>query len=76
MSTTVPPPDSVESVTNRPVPCMSGHAGSVVAARLPAWTATSGSGGSVPGRPICHSATYRSSVRHITPLGMPVVPPV
>ncbi len=76
MSTTVPPPLRVDNVMNRPVPCMSGHAGSAVAACLPARTAATGSGGSVPGRAICHNATYRSSLRHMTPFGIPVVPPV
>ena len=76
MSTTEPPPLSVDRAMNSPVPCMSGHAGRHVPARLPSRTAAIGSGGSVPGRPIRQSETYRSSLRHMTPLGMPVVPPV
>ena len=35
MSTTVPAPASVDSAMNSPVPCMSGHAGRQVPARLP-----------------------------------------
>ena len=61
---------------NNPVPCISGHAGRHVAARLPSRIAASTSGGRVPGLDICQSATYRSSERHITALGLPVVPPV
>jgi hypothetical protein len=68
--------DDVDSAMNSPVPCISGHAGRHVPARLPSRTAAIGSGGSVPGRPIRHNETYRSSLRHITPFGMPVVPPV
>ena len=48
-STTVPPPASVDSEMNSPVPCMSGHAGRQVAARLSARIEASTSGGSVPG---------------------------
>ena len=55
--TTVPAPASVESVMKRPVPCISGQAGRHVPARLPSRAAATGSGGSVPGRAICHSAT-------------------
>ena len=38
-----------------PVPCMSGHAGNKVAACFPAVIDAATSGGSVPGRAICHS---------------------
>jgi hypothetical protein len=57
MSTTVPAPASVEMAMNSPVPCMSGQAGRAVPVRLPARTAATGSGGSVPGRLTSHNAT-------------------
>ena len=41
----MPPPASVDSAMKRPVPCMSGHAGKQVAARLSARIAVSTSGG-------------------------------
>ena len=76
MSTTVPPPESVESAMKSPVPCMSGQAGSTVAAARPRSIVTRAGGGSVPGRAICQSASARSPLRHITAFGAPVVPPV
>ena len=45
----MPPPASVDSAMNRPVPCMSGHAGRQVAARLSARIVASTSGGSRAG---------------------------
>ena len=56
-NTTVPPPDNVDSAMNKPVPCISGHAGNKVAACLPALIDVATSGGSLPGRAICHSDT-------------------
>ena len=77
MSTTVLAPESVDNAMNRPVPCMSGHAGSATARAL------AGAHGRDRDRwarfragPTPTTRQYRSSLRHITPLGMPVVPPV
>ena len=56
MSTTVLAPESVDNAMNRPVPCMSGHAGSAIPVRLPARAAAIGSVGSVSGRLDTHNA--------------------
>jgi hypothetical protein len=76
MSTTVPPPESVESAMKSPVPCISGHAGSTVAAARPRSIVVRALGGCVPGLAICQRARARSPLRHMTAFGAPVVPPV
>ncbi len=76
MSTTVPPPERVDSAMKSPVPCISGHAGSTVAAARPRSIVDRADGGSVPGRAICQSERARSPLRHMTAFGAPVVPPV
>ncbi len=76
--TTVPPPHSVVRAVNPPVPCISGQAGMP---RLPGSAKAPSRSAIVPSssKPMPRVAprrTTRSSWRHITPLGMPVVPPV
>jgi hypothetical protein len=77
-STMHPPEDRTANVVNAPVPCMSGQAGMPTAPGC--WNDSSrnfGSGSSgIPPPSVPHRTTTRSSWRHITPLGMPVVPPV
>ena len=78
--TTRPPSLRHSMAVNPPVPCMSGHAGSRV---MPAPVAASSrrspstppSGGYLRNPPPLRRAK-RSSWRHMTPLGIPVVPPV
>ena len=73
-----PPPERTEKLVNAPVPCISGQAGIPVAPGC--WNMASSAAGSrssgrgVPS--VADSTMMRSSWRHITPLGMPVVPPV
>ncbi len=82
--TIAPPSESVLSALNRPVPCMSGQAGRLMGPGLVVRSRTaaekpsaSRSGTTGSGRPLDLSLTpKRSSSRHITPFGMPVVPPV
>ena len=75
----MPPPMSIVAMAlNNPVPCMSGAAGRLSGPGLvivPANPSRSCPGG--VGLPaVCSSTRNRSSWRHMTPLGMPVVPPV
>jgi hypothetical protein len=75
-----PPPMSPPKEVSAPVPCMSGHAGQLTApapwARMAMRTSSSvpsfGRGFGLPP----FSSPNRSSWRHMTPFGMPVVPPV
>ena len=83
---TIAPPTAIAwSEVNAPVPCMSGEAGRCTVTRPestiffaiapassePVSIASPNSGYTLPS-----STPTRSSLRHITPLGMPVVPPV
>ena len=80
--TTVPPPTIAMSAENWPVPCINGQAttitgGAALAAARSATCSTVVAGSTpVSGLPPAPSTLKRSSWRHITPLGMPVVPPV
>ena len=69
---------SPEKVTNAAVPCMSGAAGRFRGPALVA-RAAAAAGSGTSGRRLLLAlsrASRRSSCRHITPLGIPVVPPV
>ena len=76
--TTEPPAESVDSPGKLPVPCICGHAGRNRApgsAYQPRMSSTVPSSGKALAR-VALSFTTRSSWRHMTPFGMPVVPPV
>ncbi len=78
-STTLPPPYSPMNAAHWAAPCINGAAGSIVtipeaSAFFP--TCSGVSGGGPYGLPPIIAAKKRSSWRHITPFGMPVVPPV
>ena len=79
----VPPTLKQIRFENCPVPCISGHAISVVGRRWSGlWMRSISSGIEVAGGmpssalPPAPITLKRSSCAHITPLGMPVVPPV
>ena len=80
--TIVPPIPMVMNDENWPVPCISGHAGSMTSGgrsgSIRDASSSTDVAGSMPTRalPPAPSTLKRSSWRHITPLGMPVVPPV
>ena len=73
---TVPPPSHTRRATQCPAPCMNGGVIERLATAGPA-TASSTKSATVRavGEPPKHS-TMASPLRHSTPLGMPVVPPV
>ena len=77
-----PPAVSVMKAVKRPVPCMRGQAGRWRSpgprARTRAASSSSDATGGSPstGFPPPPIARQRSSDRHMTPFGMPVVPPV
>ena len=67
------------SAVNAPVPCMSGQAGTAAGPGLVTCVAQRvevGLARAAAGATARRGCTKRSSWRHITPLGMPVVPPV
>ena len=76
--TTQPPIPSAAMEVNAPVPCISGQAGRwtgpapTMALRTPPSPPSSGTRRKLP----AFNRQNRSSWRHMTPLGMPVVPPV
>ena len=73
-----PPSNIVESELKKPVPCMRGAPGRPFGPgplRRAAATPAAGSSGSLF-RLLDSRAPTRSSWRHMTPLGIPVVPPV
>ena len=78
----MPPPIIAMNAENWPVPCISGQATTITGgggARVgPLGDRVDDVAGSTPvsGLPPAPSTLKRSSWRHITPLGMPVVPPV
>ena len=72
------PAVSVPNDVSAPVPCISGHAGRPTGPgswKKPSKKDGSYSAGTATPRPL-ESASTRSPCRHITPFGMPVVPPV
>ncbi len=71
---TVPPPSNVLNATQWPAPCMNGGERAVPASRRVA-SATKSAIDVAVFDPPKHS-TIASPLRHMTPLGMPVVPPV
>ena len=78
--TALPPPDMTMSWVMHPVPCMSGQAGSPTAPgpctrsrMMPMSASPSRTRASNPAPTMLRN---RSSCRHITPFGIPVVPPV
>ena len=78
--TTRPPSLRHSMAVKPPVPCMSGHAGRrVIPGPLLASSARTSSGPPSSGyrrNPALLSRAKRSSWRHMTPFGIPVVPPV
>ena len=77
--TTVPPAISADRAVNRPVPCISGQAGMLIGPRpasltISMWSARSS--GIRTTRAGFNRARRSESWRHMTPFGMPVVPPV
>ena len=75
--TTVPPEYSVPNAIQWAVPCMNGHAGRPRRWRSRESTISSGLViGASPRFPPPNTPKKMSSARHITPFGMPVVPPV
>ena len=77
-SITVPPRNNVENAIQCAVPCMNGHAATQrVRGSRQRSAISSGVAIGVPPPPAPPIAPKkRSSWRHITPFGMPVVPPV
>ena len=81
--TTVPPVVMAMNAENCPVPCISGQAttittGAGASGSSRSATSATDSAGGVPssGLPPLPNTLNRSSWRHITPFGIPVVPPV
>jgi hypothetical protein len=70
---TVPPPSQVRKLIQWPAPCMNGGASSACSPVLA--SATNSSIDAAVFEPPKHS-TIASPLRHMTPLGIPVVPPV
>jgi hypothetical protein len=79
-STTLPPLCRPIIAAQCPLPCISGATGSVAGGAVRAIAFVPISSGAViggpPGLPPCSPAKKTSSCRHMTPFGMPVVPPV
>ena len=80
--TTHPPRFIAMKLENWPVPCINGHAesstkpGCAGSSRLTSSSTDVAGGTPSTALPPLPSTLNRSSWRHITPLGMPVVPPV
>jgi hypothetical protein len=76
--TTLPPLQNVMKLLSSAAPCMSGAAGKLVMPPARAFSPASSGVLTAPpqGTPPPMPAKNRSSWRHMTPLGMPVVPPV